>query len=838
MFKRDYNFHEIEEKWQKYWDEKKTFKSSFDSSKPKYYILDMFPYPSGQGLHVGHPKGYVGSDVISRYKRMRGFNVLHPMGWDAFGLPTERQAAKENIHPALITQRNVDTFRKQLKLIGLSYDWDRELSTSYENYYKWTQWIFLKLFERGLAYQSEVAVNWCPALGTVLSNEEVKDGFYVETGDPVEKRLMKQWMLKITAYADRLTEDLADLDWPESVKEMQRNWIGKSEGASVKFKVADSDKEIEVFTTRPDTLFGCSYVVLAPEHQLVKQIMSTEQKEIVEEYIEKTQKLSERDRIAGAEKTGVFIGAYAVCPVNNKKVQIWISDYVLANYGTGAVFACPAHDERDYEFATKFGLDIIEVVKGGNISEKAYTEDGEHINSEFLDGLTINDAKKKVISWLEENNSGKAEINYKLRDWLFSRQRYWGEPFPVLIDPIDGSVHAVPEEQLPVLLPHLDNITPTPDGRPPLARAEEWGKYTDPKTGKEYIRETNTMPQWAGSCWYYLRFIDPNNDKNPWDTDLEKAWMPVDLYIGGTEHATLHLLYARFWHKVLYDMGLVSTKEPFQKLFNQGLIQAQSYQDDKGKYYYPREVYEKDGKWYSKDSDLLLKTKVEKMSKSRCNVTTPDEVIENYGADSLRLYELFIGPLEDGAVWQTDNITGVKRLLDRLWNLFTEERLERDETKPLDKKLELLTHQTIKKITEDLEQLHLNTSISQFMIFVNELYKIEKVPTQVLNVFLKLIAPFAPHIAEELWERMGNTDSIAYAEWPTFDPAKTIEDTIEIPVQVGGKLKGTVTVQRDAEESVIKEEAVKLDGVARALDGKTIVKVIYVKNKIFNLIVK
>lgn len=838
MFKRDYNFHEIEEKWQKYWDEKKTFKSSFDSSKPKYYILDMFPYPSGQGLHVGHPKGYVGSDVISRYKRMRGFNVLHPMGWDAFGLPTERQAAKENIHPALITQRNVDTFRKQLKLIGLSYDWDRELSTSYENYYKWTQWIFLKLFERGLAYQSEVAVNWCPALGTVLSNEEVKDGFYVETGDPVEKRLMKQWMLKITAYADRLTEDLADLDWPESVKEMQRNWIGKSEGASVKFKVDDSDKEIEVFTTRPDTLFGCSYVVLAPEHQLVQQVMSEEQRASVEEYIEKTKKLSERDRIAGAEKTGVFTGAYAICPVNNKKVQIWISDYVLANYGTGAVFACPAHDERDYEFATKFGLDIIEVVKGGNISEKAYTEDGEHINSEFLDGLTINDAKKKVISWLEENNSGKAEINYKLRDWLFSRQRYWGEPFPVLIDPVDGSVHAVPEDQLPVLLPHLDNITPTPDGRPPLARAEEWGKYTDPKTGKEYIRETNTMPQWAGSCWYYLRFIDPNNDKNPWDTDLEKAWMPVDLYIGGTEHATLHLLYARFWHKVLYDMGLVSTKEPFQKLFNQGLIQAQSYQDDKGKYYYPREVYEKDGKWYSKDADLLLKTKVEKMSKSRCNVTTPDEVIENYGADSLRLYELFIGPLEDGAVWQTDNITGVKRLLDRLWNLFTEERLERDEAKPLDKKLELLTHQTIKKITEDLEQLHLNTSISQFMIFVNELYKIEKVPTQVLNVLLKLISPFAPHIAEELWERMGNTDSIAYAEWPKFDPAKTIEDTIEIPVQVGGKLKGTVTVQRDAEEALIKEEAVKLDGVARALDGKTIVKVIYVKNKIFNLIVK
>lgn len=839
MFKRDYNFHEIEEKWQKYWDDNKTFKSDYDSSKPKYYILDMFPYPSGQGLHVGHPKGYVGSDIISRYKRMRGFNVLHPMGWDAFGLPTERQAAKENIHPALITQRNVDTFRKQLKLIGLSYDWDREISTSYENYYKWTQWIFLKLYERGLAYQSEVAVNWCPALGTVLSNEEVKDGLYVETGDPVEKRLMKQWMLKITAYADKLVEDLTEVDWPESVKEMQRNWIGKSEGAQVKFKVDNSDKEIEVFTTRPDTLFGCSYVVLAPEHQLVQQIMSEEQKTSVEEYVEKTKKLSERDRIAGTEKTGVFTGAYAICPVNNKKVQIWISDYVLANYGTGAVFACPAHDERDYEFATKFGLDIIEVVKGGNVSESAYTEDGEHINSEFLNGLNIVDAKKKVISWLEENNCGKAEINYKLRDWLFSRQRYWGEPFPILIDPVDGSVHPVPEEQLPILLPHLDNISPTSDGRPPLARAEEWCKYVDPNTGKEYIRETNTMPQWAGSCWYYLRFIDPNNDKNPWDADLEKAWMPVDLYIGGTEHATLHLLYARFWHKVLYDMGLVSTKEPFKKLFNQGLIQAQSYQDEKGKYYYPKEVYEKDGKWYSKDADVLLKTKVEKMSKSRCNVTTPDEVIENYGADSLRLYEMFIGPLEDGAVWQTDNITGVKRLLDRLWNLFTEEKIEFDQSKPINKKLEILTHQTIKKITEDLEQLHLNTSISQFMIFVNELYKLEeKIPVQVLSIFLKLVSPFAPHIAEELWERLGNKDSIAYAEWPTFDPAKTVEDTIEIPVQVSGKLRGTVTVSRQAGEDVIKEEALKLEGVVRALEGKTIVKVVYVPNKIFNLIAK
>ncbi|RYX99580.1 leucine--tRNA ligase, partial [bacterium] len=551
---------------------------------------------------VGHPKGYVGSDVIARFKMMKGFNVLHPMGWDAFGLPTERQAAKESIHPAIITKRNIETFRNQLKKIGLSYDWDREICTSEESYYKWTQWIFLKLYEKGLAYQSEVAVNWCPALGTVLANEEVKDGVYVETGDPVEKKLMKQWMLKITAYSERLIQDLDLVDWPESIKEMQKNWIGKSDGALVKFAVQDHDLTIDVFTTRPDTLFGGTYCVLAPEHELVSKLVTDAQKAEVEEYVLNTSKLSERDRMMKSEeKTGVFTGAYAICPVNKKPLPIWISDYVLASYGTGAVFACPAHDERDYAFAKKFNLEIIEVVKGGNIEVEPYTGDGEHINSEFLNGLNTDEAKVEVIKWLEENKLGNHQINYKLRDWLFSRQRYWGEPIPILIDVETGETRAVQESELPITLPHLDDISPTASGEPPLARAEEWRKVEI--DGRKYLREVNTMPQWAGSCWYYLRFIDPTNTLEAWDKQLEKAFVPVDLYVGGTEHATLHLLYARFWHKFLFDLGYVSTPEPFQKLFNQGMVQARSYQDDKGKYYYPNQVHEKDDKWFTNDGD-------------------------------------------------------------------------------------------------------------------------------------------------------------------------------------------------------------------------------------------
>lgn len=834
---QDYNFAEIEPKWQKYWEDNNTFKSNFDSSKPKYYVLDMFPYPSGQGLHVGHPKGYVGSDVVAHYKRMRGFNVLHPMGWDAFGLPAERQAVKENIHPAVITKRNIETFRKQLKKIGLSYDWTREISTIDERYYKWSQWIFLKLFEKGLAYQSEVPVNWCPALGTVLANEEVKDGVYVETGDPVEKRLMKQWMLKITAYAERLITDLDLVDWPESIKEMQRNWIGKSEGALIKWEIANKNISFDVFTTRPDTLFGGTYCVLAPEHSVVKEITSDEQRKEVEEYIERTLKMSERERLLKSEeKTGVFTGAYAICPVNKKEVPVWISDYVLSTYGTGSVFACPGHDDRDYVFAKKFGLPIIEVVKGGDIEKEAYTGDGEHINSEFLNGLNIADAKNKIIQWLEDNNVGKPEVNYKLRDWLFSRQRYWGEPIPVIIDPETNEVHPVSFDDLPVKLPHLDDITPTHDGQPPLGRAVEWREVTDHKTGKKYLRETNTMPQWAGSCWYYLAFMDPYNDKEPWDKDIEKYWAPVDLYVGGTEHATLHLLYARFWHKVLFDLGYVSTPEPFHKLFNQGMIQARSYQDEKGKYYYPDEVMEKDGKFYSIKGEVPLKTKIEKMSKSRYNVVTPDEITENFGADSLRLYELFMAALEDSAVWQTENISGVRRFIERVWHLFSSD--EFGENAEFDKEISNIMHKTIKKVTEDIEKLQFNTAVSQLMIFVNEIYKHKTVSKNTLGVLIRLLAPMAPHVSEELWQKLGHTESIFKSTWPEYDENLAKDEKIEVPVQINGKLRGTVLADRDTSQEVIQALAMENPNITKFTDEKTIVKVIYVPNKIFNLIVK
>jgi len=834
-----YNHKEIEDKWQEYWDNNNTFKVSNDGKNPKYYVLDMFPYPSGKGLHVGHPKGYVGSDVVSRYKRMRGFDVLHPMGWDAFGLPAERQANKEGIHPSIITTRNVATFRNQLKKIGLSYDWDREVGTCDEKYYKWSQWIFLKLFEKGLAYQAEVAVNWCPALGTVLANEEVKDGVYIETGDPVEKKLMKQWMLKITAYADRLTDDLKFVDWPESVKEMQRNWIGRSEGARVKFEIADTDYNFEVFTTRPDTLFGCSYAVLAPEHPIVRKITTDAQKADVEAYIDRTMKLSEKDRLVHeTEKTGVFTGAYAICPVNNKKVELWIADYVLTSYGTGAVFACPSHDDRDHEFAKKFNLPIIEVVKGGeNVQEIAYTGDGEHVNSEFLNGLNIADAKTKIISWLSENNFGKSEVNYRLRDWLFSRQRYWGEPIPVIITE-DNQIKAVSEKDLPITLPYLEDFSPTADGQPPLARAPEWVATIDKETGKPAMRETNTMPQWAGSCWYYLRFMDPHNENEAWSSEAEKRWGPVDLYIGGTEHATLHLLYARFWHKVLYDFGLVSSPEPFIKLFNQGMIIARSYKDAKGKYYYPSEVDEKEGQWYSKISGELLDTRLEKMSKSRYNVVTPDEIIEDYGADALRLYEMFIGPLEDTAIWQTENIPGVRRFLDRTWRLFFNEDGFVETTDTIDIEFDKLLHKTIKKVTEDIEHIHLNTAISQLMIFVNEATKLKVIPKEALSVLARLISPFAPHLSEEFWSALGNTESITYAEWPKFDPAKTVDNNVNIAVQVNGKLRDLVDVARDSEKEVVESMAKESSKVNNHLEGKTIVKVIFVKNKLLNFVVR
>lgn len=830
-----FNHHKLDAKWQTFWDKNKTFKTDNSSDKPKYYILDMFPYPSGTGLHVGHPKGYVGSDIIARYKRMKGFNVLHPMGWDAFGLPTERQASKEGIHPAKVTERNTSTFRNQLKQIGLSYDWDREICTSEPDYYKWTQWIFLKLYEKGLAYQAEVPVNWCPALGTVLANEEVKEGVYVETGDPVEKRMMKQWMLKITEYGDRLLEDLEDLDWPESLKEMQRHWIGKAIGAQVKFKVQGSESEIEVFTTRPDTLFGCSYVVLAPEHPLVSQITTAEQAEEVQFYVEEAEKQSERERMTQAsQKTGVFTGAFAICPVNGQSVPIWVADYVLASYGTGAVFACPAHDERDYEFAQAFDLPIIEVVEGGNIDEAAYTEDGPHINSEFLDGLHIEDAKAKAIAWLEEHNAGQGQTNYRLRDWLFSRQRYWGEPFPV-VELESGEVATVSENALPVKLPHLDDWSPTDNGEPPLARAEEWRQVT--VEGKKGLRETNTMPQWAGSCWYYLRFIDPHNDKEAWDRTLEDYWMPVDLYVGGTEHATLHLLYARFWHKVLYDLGLVSTKEPFQKLFNQGKIQARSFKDARGKYYYPSEVEEINGEWFVKDTDTLLHTRIEKMSKSKHNVVTPDETIDQYGADALRVYEVFIGPLEDDAIWQTENMSGVRRFLDRVYRLYFPNQKHKDAS-VVPETLEILLHKTIAKVTEDLDNLHPNTAVSQLMIYTNEATRLGYIPTAHKSAFARILAPLAPHLAEEFWESMGKKGSIAHAPWPEFDESKTIDQEVEIPIQVNGKVRAVIKVPAGSSEASVRATAMDQDPIAKHTQGMDIVKVIFREDKMMNLVVK
>jgi leucyl-tRNA synthetase len=831
-----YNHHEIDAKWQHYWETNKTFAVATFGDKPTYYVLDMFPYPSGQGLHVGHPKGYVGSDVVARYKRMRGFDVLHPMGWDAFGLPTERQATKEGLHPVVITQRNTDTFRNQLKKIGLSYDWDRELATSEPSYYRWTQWIFLKLFELGLAYQAEVPVNWCPALGTVLANEEVKDGVYVETGDPVEKRLMKQWMLKITAYADRLIEDLDLLDWPDSLKEMQRHWIGKAEGARVRFAVADTDYAFDVFTTRPDTLFGCTYAVLAPEHPLVVSITSADQKAAVEAYVDKVSKQSERERAQNTEKTGVFTGAYAICPINGQRVPIWVADYVLASYGSGAVFACPAHDERDWEFARTFDLPMIEVVQGGDIAQAAYTEDGPHINSGFLDGLNLAQAKRAAIDWLAANGHGEGQINYRLRDWLFSRQRYWGEPIPVVTTE-DGQVVALNTTDLPLELPHLADFTPTEDGQPPLARAgADWLNIILPD-GRKAVRETNTMPQWAGSCWYYLRFIDPHNDQEPWDRAAEQRWMPVDLYVGGTEHATLHLLYARFWHKVLYDLGLVSTKEPFQKLFNQGKIQARSYRDSRGKYYYPHEVEEREGEWYIKGTDTVLETRVEKMSKSKHNVVTPDETIELYGADALRLYELFMGPLEDNAVWQTENMSGVRRFLERVWRLyFPEKAVEGAVAAP--EALDRLLHKTIKKVTEDLEAMHTNTAISTLMIYVNEATRLSVFPDSHKPVLAQLLSPLAPHLAEEFWQHLGNSTSVAHAEWPSYDEALTMDNEIEIPVQINGKVRAVIAVPVGAEESAVLAVAKAHEAVQRNLEGMQVVKVIFRTDKMLNLVIK
>jgi leucyl-tRNA synthetase len=725
-----YDHQAIEKKWQGYWLKNKTFKSEIDPSKPKYYVLDMFPYPSGDGLHVGHPEGYTATDIVARYKRMNGLNVLHPMGWDAFGLPAERHAVRTGEHPAVITATNCETFRRQIQSLGLSYDWDREINTTDPAYYKWTQWIFEVLFERGLAYEVEAAVNWCPALGTVLANEEVKDGKYVETGDPVEKRMMRQWMLKITEYAECLLEDLDELDWPDSIKAMQREWIGRSEGADAVFKVVESDAEFTIFTTRPDTLYGATYCVLAPEHPLTLAVTTEEYRPAVEAYVEAASKRSAQDRMkADWDKTGVFTGAYAVNPVNDEHVPIWTADYVLAEYGYGAIMAVPAHDERDYDFAKKFDLPIVEVVTGGDISKEAYIGDGIHINSPVIDGLDVPEGKKRISAWLEERGLGRATVTYRLRDWLFSRQRYWGEPFP-LIAVEGGGVRAVPLSDLPVVLPELDDYKPTADGQPPLARATDWVQTTDPESGRPATRETNTMPQWAGSCWYYLRFCDPHNDEAAWSKEAESYWMPVDLYVGGAEHAVLHLLYARFWHKVLYDAGHVSTKEPFSKLFNQGMILAYSYQDESGKYYYPDQVERHGEHWLVKGQDTAVIAQVEKMSKSRYNVVNPDTVVKELGADSMRLYEMFMGPLDREKPWTEEGVQGVHRFLRRVWALFVQEDGSLNskivETGGDESVLKVL-HNAIKEVTHDIEHLQFNTAISRLMEFVNAATKAERV---------------------------------------------------------------------------------------------------------------
>ena len=807
-----YNHRVIEKKWQKYWDENKTFKTLDDHTKEKFYALDMFPYPSGAGLHVGHPEGYTATDILSRYKRANGYNVLHPMGWDAFGLPAEQYALDTGNDPRDFTKTNIDTFRRQIKELGFSYDWDREVNTTDPNYYKWTQWIFKKLYEKGLAYVDEVPVNWCPALGTVLSNEEVIDGKSERGGHPVERRPMRQWVLKITDYAEKLLTDLDILDWPESLKAMQRNWIGKSVGAEIDFKIEGTDKAFTVFTTRADTVFGVSYCVLAPEHKLVEEIVTEGQRATVEEYLDIVKRKSDLERTdLNKDKTGVFTGAYAINPVNGEKVELWIADYVLASYGTGAVMAVPAHDERDYEFATKFNLPIKAVIEDNGEVVVPFYGDGKHINSDFINGLNNEEAIAKVIEFLEENKVGRSKVTYKLRDWLFSRQRYWGEPIPI-IHWEDGTMTTVPDSELPLLLPETDNIKPSGTGESPLANIEEWLNVVDPETGKKGKRETNTMPQWAGSCWYYLRYIDPHNDEMFADPEKLKYWLPVDVYIGGAEHAVLHLLYARFWHKVLYDLGLVPTREPFQKLFNQGMILAEG----------------KDGR-------------PEKMSKSKGNVVNPDDIIVSHGADTLRVYEMFMGPLDASIAWSENGLDGSRRFLDRVYRLFVDEETGKVNDKVQDKdnaELEVSYNYTIKKVSEDIEILGFNTAISQLMVFVNDCYKAEYIPRKYALGFIQLLAPFAPHLAEEMWEVYGNTESISYVPWPTFDESKLVSDTVEIVVQLMGKVKAKLDVKKDLTPAELEQIVLANEEVKELIEGKQVMKVIVVPGRLVNIVAK
>lgn len=872
-----YNPRVIEPKWQQYWLEHETFKAGIDRDRPKYYVLDMFPYPSGDGLHVGHPEGYTATDIVARYKRMRGFNVLHPMGWDAFGLPAEQYAVETGTHPRETTSRNIETFKRQIQSLGFSYDWSREIDTTDPGYVKWTQWIFQEIHKLGLAYEAEIPVNWCPALGTVLANEEVIDGKSERGGYPVIRVPLKQWMLKITAYAERLLADLDDLDWPEPIKKLQRDWIGRSEGAEIIFDVVGHDVTIDVFTTRHDTLFGATYMVLAPEHPFVDLVTSDEQRSVVEVYKAEAARKSELRRQAELdEKTGVPTGGFCINPATGENIPIWIADYVLAHYGTGAVMGVPAHDPRDYAFATQFGLPIVEVVSGGDVANEAFTGDGTAVNSGFMNGLSTPEAKKATADWLEQHGHGKAAVSFKMRDWLFSRQRYWGEPFPVIH--VDGEAKLVPFDELPVLLPDLDNFAPSGDFTTPLERVPEWINTTDPETGRPAVRDKNTMPQWAGSCWYYLRFVDPNNQQVAWSQEAERYWMPVDLYVGGAEHATLHLLYARFWHKVLFDLGHVSTHEPFQRLINQGMVQGFSYRyyddnvDDadrgevrrfQAKHVQPTlEGAEVDGipvkpRWlamseiardsegravHPDDHDILLEEVIEKMSKSRGNVINPDDVVAAYGADSLRLYEMFMGPLEKAAPWSTEGIAGVYRFLQKAWRLLIDDRAEQEPLKELAEDAGTpaqvrLTALTVKGVTEDIEALRFNTAISKLMIWVRDIAKEGTVPREHAETFLLLLAPLAPHIAEELWARLGHATTLAYEPWPQHDEAAVRAETATMVVQVNGKLRDTFEVAVDINEEEAIATAMSSEKVQSFLSGADPKRVIAKPPKFVNLVV-
>ncbi|MCM6811177.1 leucine--tRNA ligase [Pediococcus pentosaceus] len=802
-----YNHKDIEQKWQQFWSDNETFKTVEDADKPKYYALDMFPYPSGQGLHVGHPEGYTATDIMSRMKRMQGYKVLHPMGWDAFGLPAEQYAMKTGNNPRDFTAKNIQNFKRQIQSLGFSYDWSREVNTTDPAYYKWTQWIFEQLYKKGLAYEKETLVNWAPDLmgGTVVANEEVVDGKTERGGFPVYRKPMKQWILKITAYADRLVDDLDLVDWPDSIKEMQKNWIGRSVGASVFFNVEDSEKQIEVFTTRPDTLFGATYLVISPEHDLVDQITTPESKAAVEEYKKAVATKSDLERTdLNKDKTGVFTGAYAVNPVNGKKIPVWISDYVLASYGTGAVMAVPAHDGRDYEFAKKFKIDMVPVYEGGNLEDGVLDSEGGLINSGFLDGMDKQTAIDTMISWLEEHGVGHKKVNYRLRDWVFSRQRYWGEPIPV-IHWEDGETTLIPEDELPLRLPAATDIRPSGTGESPLANLDDWVNVVD-ENGRKGRRETNTMPQWAGSSWYFLRYVDPKNDQKIADEDLLKEWLPVDLYVGGAEHAVLHLLYARFWHKVLYDLGVVPTKEPFQKLVNQGMILGSNH---------------------------------EKMSKSKGNVVNPDDIVERFGADTLRLYEMFMGPLTESVAWSEDGLNGSRKWIDRVWRLMIddENQLRDHIVTENDGSLDMVYNQTVKKVTDDYENMRFNTAISQMMVFVNEAYKADKLPAVYMEGLVKMLAPIIPHVAEELWSLLGHEGGISYAEWPTYDESKLVEATVQVILQVNGKVRSKITVDKDIAKEELEKLALADAKIQQWTADKTVRKVIVIPNKIVNIVV-